>query len=76
MYRLKRSRTDPPKREAPRLVDIVSIWMSKTYDMKNVIRTIVDDGEFFEIHPLFARNLVVGCARMVGQVAGIVANKL
>ena len=70
----KRSCEDPAEREAPSLVDIVPIRMSKTYDMKKVIQTIVDDGEFFEIHPLFARNLVVGFARMDGQVAGIVAN--
>ena len=48
--------------------------MSKTYDMKQVIRTIVDEGDFFEIHAVFAMNMVVGFARMDGRVVGLVAN--
>ncbi len=70
----KRICTDPAEREVPSLVDTVPTRMSKTYDMKKVIHAIVDDEDFFEIHPLFARNLVVGFARMGGQVTGIVAN--
>ena len=70
----KKSCADPADRGGPCLVDIVAIQMSKTYDMKKVILAIVDEGDFFEIHPLFARNLVVGFARMGGQVIGIVAN--
>jgi acetyl-CoA/propionyl-CoA carboxylase len=42
--------------------------------MKDVIRILVDDGDFFEIHPIFATNMVVGFARMGAQVVGIVAN--
>ena len=61
-------------REVPELTDIVPIKMSKTYDVKKIIRAIADDGDFFEIHRAFARNLVVGFARLGGQVAGIVAN--
>jgi len=65
---------DPAEREVPELVDIVPIQMSKTYDMKKVILAIVDEEDFLEIHPAFARNIVVGFARMGGQVVGIVAN--
>jgi acetyl-CoA carboxylase carboxyltransferase component len=65
---------DPADREVPELVDIVPIAMSKTYDIKAVIRAIVDEGNFLEIHKGFARNLVVGFARFGGEVAGIVAS--
>jgi len=71
---LKKSGADPIDREVPELTDIVPIQMSKVYDMAKVIQAIVDEGAFFEIHPLFARNIVVGYARMGGQAVGIVAN--
>ncbi|MGN6821772.1 MAG: acyl-CoA carboxylase subunit beta [Candidatus Nitrosocosmicus sp.] len=45
------------------------------YDIKEIIKLIVDDGEFFEIHELFAENIVVGFARMNGYSVGIVANQ-
>src|SRR3990170_7661826 len=66
--------TDPADREVPELTDIVPIRMSKTYDVKKIIRAIADDGDFFEIHRAYARNLVIGFTRLGGQVAGIVAN--
>ncbi|MFX4286117.1 acyl-CoA carboxylase subunit beta [Janibacter sp. G349] len=44
------------------------------YDMKAVIETVVDDGEFLEVHPLFAPNIICGFARVEGQSVGIVAN--
>lgn len=65
---------DPPDREVPELLNIVPVIMSKTYDIKQVIRTIVDDGDFFEIHKGFARNIVTGFARLGGDVVGLVAN--
>jgi len=65
---------DSADRDVPELLDIVPIEMSKTYDIKDVIRTIVDDGDFLEIHKGFARNLVVAFARFGGEVAAIVAN--
>jgi acetyl-CoA carboxylase carboxyltransferase component len=71
---LKGSDSDPIDREVPELTDLVPIQMSKVYDMAKVIQAIVDEGIFFEIHPLFARNLIVGYARMGGQAVGIVAN--
>jgi acetyl-CoA carboxylase carboxyltransferase component len=66
--------TDPVDRETSELIEIVPIRMAKTYDMIKVIQTIVDEGDFFEIHPRFARNLIVGFGRMGGQAVGIVAN--
>jgi len=66
--------TDPADRETPELTDIVPIEMQKTYNMKMVISAIIDNGEFFEIQPEFAQNLVVGFARMAGMAVGIVAN--
>ena len=70
----RRECTDPVDRETPELIDMVPIQMSKVYDMVQVIQRIVDDGDFFEIHPGFARNVVVGFARMGGEAVGIVAN--
>ena len=61
-------------REVPELTDIVPIVMSKNYDVKRIIRAIADEGDFFEIHKAFARNVVVGFSRMDGQVIGVVAN--
>jgi propionyl-CoA carboxylase beta chain len=45
------------------------------YDMKEVIRAVADDGDFFEVHEHFAQNLVVGFTRFEGRPAGIVANQ-
>lgn len=47
---------------------------NKPYDMKELILKVVDDSEFFELQPSYARNIVVGFARMEGQTVGIVAN--
>jgi len=70
----RRETSDPTGRETPELLDIVPIQMSKTYDIKKVIYPIVDDGDFFEIQPGFAKNIVVGLAHMGGRAVGIVAN--
>src|SRR5690606_28676425 len=48
---------------------------SKPYDVKELIKLIVDEGRFFEIHEHFARNIVVGFARLGGHSVGIVANQ-
>jgi propionyl-CoA carboxylase beta chain len=48
---------------------------SQAYDIKELIYKIVDEGDFFEIKPDFAKNLVVGFARMEGRTVGIVANQ-
>ncbi len=43
--------------------------------MKQIVKSIVDDGDFFEIHELFAENVIVGFARMGGRSVGVVANQ-
>ncbi|WP_027482244.1 acyl-CoA carboxylase subunit beta [Deinococcus pimensis] len=66
--------TDPADRATPELLDIVTTDQRRPYAMHDVISSLVDDGHFFEIQPLWARNIVVGFARMDGKVVGIVAN--
>ena len=48
---------------------------NKPYDMKELILKVVDDGDFFELQPDYAKNIVIGFARMEGQSVGIVANQ-
>ncbi|WP_275946444.1 carboxyl transferase domain-containing protein, partial [Variovorax sp. dw_954] len=48
---------------------------NKPYDMKELIVKVVDDGDFFELQPDYAKNIVIGFARMEGQSIGIVANQ-
>ncbi len=70
----KRESSDPADREVPELIDMVPIQVNKTYDMRKVIKIIVDDGDFFELHPKFAQNIVIGLGRMGGMVVGFVGN--
>jgi len=67
--------TDPPDRADEALNTIVPDSAKAPYDMTDVIHRVVDDGEFFEIQPLFATNIVVGFARLNGRSVGIVANQ-
>jgi acetyl-CoA carboxylase carboxyltransferase component len=67
--------TDDPLRADPELDRIIPDNPNKPYDMKGVIKKIVDDGHFFEIHENFAMNMVVGFARLGGHSVGIVANQ-
>ncbi len=60
--------------ESSRLEDIVPDNQRKTYDVKDVIATFADENSFLEIQADFARNVVIGLARMDGEVLGIVAN--
>ena len=48
---------------------------NKPYDMKQIIHSVVDDGDFFEVHEHFAENIIVGFARMAGRSVGLVANQ-
>lgn len=57
------------------LEDIVPDDQRRTYDVRKVIDTFVDKDSFFEVHAAFARNIVVGLARLEGKVIGIVANQ-
>ncbi|KAL6052614.1 Acetyl-CoA carboxylase ACC1 [Balamuthia mandrillaris] len=66
---------DPRDREEPSLDTLVPSDATKPYDMHEVIEKLVDDGNFFEIMPDYARNLIIGFARMEGRTVSIVANQ-
>jgi methylmalonyl-CoA decarboxylase subunit alpha len=70
----KRTSGDAADRLVPELQEIVPADAQASYDMKAVVRAIADEGEFFEIQEGFARNLVIGFARLAGRPVGIVAN--
>ena len=70
----RRRSDDPVERATPELLTIVHPDQRRPYPMIEVIRTLVDDGRFFEIHPHFARNILVGFAHLGSQAVGIVAN--
>jgi acetyl-CoA carboxylase carboxyltransferase component len=67
--------TDDPLRMDESLDSIIPDDANKPYDIKDVIRPIVDGGQFFEIHENYAANIVVGFARLGGHSVGIVANQ-
>jgi propionyl-CoA carboxylase beta chain len=67
--------TDPPERAEAALDTIIPQSPNKPYDMTQVIRHVVDDGDFLEVHELFARNIVVGFARLDGYAVGVVGNQ-
>jgi len=66
---------DPIDRADRSLDTLVPDNPNKPYDMKELILKTVDDGDFFEIQPDYAKNIIVGFARMDGQTVGIVANQ-
>jgi acetyl-CoA carboxylase carboxyltransferase component len=66
---------DDPKRTDPALNSIVPDSPNKSYDMKEIISGIVDNGEIFEPHQYYARNMVVCFARLNGRTIGIIANQ-
>jgi acetyl-CoA carboxylase carboxyltransferase component len=66
---------DDPNRQDPELDGIVPESPTKPYDIKEVIRRVVDKGEFLEVHASYAPNIVVGFARLGGYSVGIVANQ-
>ncbi len=66
---------DNPLRMDETLDNLIPDEPGKPYDMKDVIRAVVDGGQFFEIHENFAQNIVVGFARLGGHSVGIVANQ-
>jgi len=67
--------TDPRDRVEASLDTLVPTNPNRPYDMKELIEKVVDDGDFFEIQPDFARNILIGFARMEGSTIGIVANQ-
>ncbi len=66
---------DPAGRVDAELGAIVPDSPTKPYDVKDIVRRVVDDGEFLEIHEHWAQNIVVGFARLGGYAVGIVANQ-
>ncbi len=66
---------DDPKRETPELAQIVPDQADEPYDIQQVIEILVDGAEFIEVQEDYAKNIVVGFARMDGQVVGLVANQ-
>ncbi len=67
--------TDDPERAEEELQTLVPDSPRKAYDMVRVIEAVVDDGFFFEVQPYWARNLVIGFARLDGFPVGVVANQ-
>ncbi len=66
---------DPVGRTDVELDSIIPDLPNKAYDMYDVVRSIVDDHRFFEVHEDFAKNIIVGFAHLGGQSVGIVANQ-
>jgi propionyl-CoA carboxylase beta chain len=66
---------DPPRREVPELDTMVPEQSNRPYDVKDVIRAVVDDGDLFEIAEAYAQNIVIGFARVGGRAVGVVANQ-
>ncbi|XP_062971375.1 propionyl-CoA carboxylase beta chain, mitochondrial isoform X3 [Cynocephalus volans] len=66
---------DPSDRLVPELDTVVPLESTKAYDMVDIIHSVVDEREFFEIMPNYAKNIVVGFARMNGRTVGIVGNQ-
>jgi len=67
--------TDDPERRCEDIVRLIPDAPNKPYDIKAVINEIVDDGDFFEVHALWAQNIVCGFARIDGYAVGIVGNQ-
>ena len=66
---------DDPMRLCPELVDIMPASPNIPYDMKKVIASVVDDGDFFEYFPRWAGSIVCGFSRLDGQTVGIIGNQ-
>jgi propionyl-CoA carboxylase beta chain len=82
-YLPQNNREDPPRRVCDDPIDrqdsaldtLVPEASNQPYDIKDAIHRVVDDGEFLEVHEHWARNIVVGFARLDGRTVGIVANQ-
>ena len=66
---------DSPDRQEMSLDTLIPANPNKPYDMRELIHKVVDDGDFFELQPSFAKNIIIGFARMEGSTIGIVANQ-
>ena len=66
---------DDPNRMDSKLANIVPENPYEPYDMKEIIRSVLDNNEFFEVHELWAQNIIVGFGRLNGRSVGIIANQ-
>jgi propionyl-CoA carboxylase beta chain len=66
---------DPEDRRDESLLDVIPQSATKPYDMRDVIRPIVDDGVFLEVHQEYAGNIITGFARLGGRSVGLIANQ-
>ncbi|MDQ1489913.1 MAG: propionyl-CoA carboxylase beta chain [Actinomycetota bacterium] len=66
---------DDPERPCPGLIDLIPDSPNKPYDMKKVIAEVVDEGDFLEVFPFWAGNIVTAFARIDGHAVGIVGNQ-
>src|SRR6476646_9321019 len=64
--------TDPRDRRDESLLEVVPDNANKPYDMHEVIRRVIDDGEFLEVHEHWAENIVCGLARLAGHQVGLI----
>ena len=71
----RRPSEDREDRREERLLELIPESPATPYDMHEVLRAVIDEGHFFEIHSDFARNILVGFARLGGQSVGLVANQ-
>ena len=71
----RRDATDDPERRDEELGDILPESSNQSYDMLDIVHRVVDDGDFMQVHELFARNIMVGFARMDGRPVGLVAQQ-
>jgi acetyl-CoA/propionyl-CoA carboxylase carboxyl transferase subunit len=67
--------TDDPERHEEQLTHLIPDRASEPYDMHEVVRYVVDDGEFLEVFPFWAMNIVTGFARLDGRSIGVIANQ-
>jgi len=67
--------TDDPNRTDENLLNLIPDEPNKSYDMKQIITSVIDNGDFMEVHRQFAPNLIVGFARLNGKPVGIVAQQ-
>jgi propionyl-CoA carboxylase beta chain len=66
---------DPATRRVDEIAALIPAEINKPYDMKRVIKAVIDEGDLFEVHEEYAKNIIVGFARIAGRTVGIVANQ-
>jgi propionyl-CoA carboxylase beta chain len=71
----RRATSDSAGRLCPELVELVPTDSSRPYDIREIIKSVADDGHFLEVHEMFARNIVVGFIHVDGAPIGVVANQ-